>query len=62
LKRAWSSRGALAAARIAKLPEHVIAEIMGWEEEQVTRIVQRYVGSSTATRATIEQINNARTQ
>jgi rRNA processing protein Krr1/Pno1 len=38
----------------------VIAEIMGWEEEHVAKILRRYVGRSAATRALIEQLNRAR--
>jgi len=39
------------------LPERVIAEIMGWSEEEVRRIIRRYVDRSAATRAIIDQIN-----
>ena len=35
----------------------VIAEIMGWEEEHVARIIRRYVGRSAATKALIHQLN-----
>ena len=42
---------------VARLPERVIAEIMGWEEEAVSRIIRRYVGRSAATLATIEQLD-----
>jgi integrase len=42
----------------AGLPERVIAEIMGWEEEHVAKIVRRYVGRAAATRAIIMQLNN----
>jgi len=34
----------------------VIAEIMGWEEEHVGKIIRRYVGRAAATRATIRQL------
>jgi integrase len=44
----------------AGLPERVIAEIMGWEEEHVAKIIRRYVGRSAATRAVIVQLNRAR--
>jgi len=44
----------------AGLPERVIAEIMGWEEEHVAKIIRRYVGRSAATRAVIAQLNRAR--
>jgi integrase len=45
---------------IVGLSERVIAEIMGWEEEHVARIIRRYVGRSAATQAIIRQINEAR--
>ena len=35
----------------AGLSERVIAEIMGWEEEHVGKIIRRYVGRAAATRA-----------
>jgi integrase len=41
----------------AGLSERVIAEIMGWEEEHVSRIIRRYVDRSAATRAVIAQLN-----
>lgn len=44
---------------IAGLSERVIAEIMGWEEEYVAKIIRRYVGRSAATRAAIRQLNKA---
>jgi integrase len=44
---------------IAGLSDRVIAEIMGWEEEHVRRIMRRYVGRSAATRAAIRQLNKA---
>jgi integrase len=47
---------------VAGLPERAIAEIMGWQEEQVTRIIRRYVGRSAATRAIIEQMSKARSE
>jgi hypothetical protein len=37
-----------------------IAEIMGWEEEHVARIIRRYVGHAAATQAIIRQINEDR--
>jgi integrase len=46
---------------IARLSERVIAEIMGWSEEQVARIIRRYVDRAAATRAIIRQINEKRT-
>jgi integrase len=44
---------------IADLPVRVIAEIMGWEEDHVQRIIRRYVGRSAATKAIIRQLNQA---
>jgi integrase len=44
---------------IAGLSVRVIAEIMGWEEDYVERIIRRYVGRSAATRAIIHQLNQA---
>jgi integrase len=44
---------------IAGLTERVIAEIMGWEEEHVTRIIRRYVGRVAATKAIIKILNQA---
>jgi integrase len=46
---------------VAGLPERVIAEIMGWNEEHVARILRRYVDRSAATRAIIRQLNEKRT-
>jgi len=37
----------------AGLSEPVIAEIMGWDEEHVAKIIRRYVGRSAATKAII---------
>lgn len=42
---------------MAGLPERVIAEIMGWEEEHVAKIIRRYVGRAAATKAIINQLN-----
>ncbi|MBX5084622.1 tyrosine-type recombinase/integrase [Rhizobium lentis] len=39
------------------LPERVIAEIMGWSEDEVRGIIRRYVDRTAATRAMIAQIN-----
>jgi len=44
----------------AHIPQRAIAEIMGWEEDHVERIMRRYVGRSAATQAIIRQINEAR--
>lgn len=46
----------------AGIPERVIAEIMAWEEEQVSKIIRRYVDRSAATKALILQINESRTK
>ena len=46
----------------AGLSERVIAEILGWEEEQVSRIIRRYVGRSAATKAIIRQLNKPGTR
>jgi integrase len=40
----------------AGLTERVIAEIMGWEEEHVGKIIRRYVGRAAATRDIIRQL------
>jgi integrase len=45
----------------AGLSERVIAEIMGWEEDHVSKIIRRYVGRAAATRALIRQLNERRT-
>ena len=45
---------------IAGLSIRVIAEILAWSEEQVERIIRRYVGRSAATKAAIQQLNEAR--
>jgi integrase len=42
---------------IAGLPERVIAEILGWQEENVGKIIRRYVDRTAATRAIILQLN-----
>jgi integrase len=44
----------------ANIPQRAIAEIMGWEEEHVARIMRRYVGRSAATQAIIRQLNEAK--
>jgi integrase len=41
----------------AGVPERAIAEIMGWEEQYVNRILRRYVNRSAATKALIQQLN-----
>jgi hypothetical protein len=45
---------------IAGLSERVVAEIMGWEEDQVARIIRRYVSRDAATKAVIRQIDAAK--
>jgi integrase len=42
---------------VAGLSERVIAEIMGWEEEHVAKIIRRYVDRTAATQAIIRQLN-----
>jgi integrase len=42
---------------VAGLSERVIAEIMGWEEEHVAKIIRRYVDRTAATKAIIRQLN-----
>jgi integrase len=44
---------------VAGLSERVIAEILGWQEEHVARIIRRYVGRSAATKEIIRQLNQA---
>jgi integrase len=46
---------------VAGLPERVVAEIMGWEEEHIARIIRRYVDRSAATKAIIRHLNERRT-
>ncbi|MVA57319.1 hypothetical protein GOZ88_14540 [Agrobacterium vitis] len=46
----------------AGLSIRVIAEIMAWKEEQVEKIIRRYVGRSSATKEMIRQINEARSR
>lgn len=45
---------------VAGLSVRVIAEIMGWEEEHVEKIIRRYVGRTAAIKATIEQLNRSK--
>lgn len=42
---------------VSGLSERVIAEIMGWEEETVARIIRRYVDRTAATQAVLRQLN-----
>jgi integrase len=55
----WHDLRGTAATRFynAGLSVRVIAEIMGWEEESVSKIIHRYVGRSAATKAIIAQLN-----
>jgi integrase len=45
---------------IAGLSIRVIAEILAWSEDQVERIIRRYVARAAATKAAIRQLNEAR--
>jgi integrase len=47
---------------IAGIPIRVIAEICGWDEETVEKIIRRYVSRGAATKALIAQINEYRTK
>jgi integrase len=47
---------------LAGLSIRVIAEILGWSEDSVERIIRKYVGRGAATRAAIRQLNEARKQ
>lgn len=42
---------------LAGIEKRTIAEIMGWEEDHVERIIYRYVGRSAAIMATIAKLN-----
>jgi integrase len=42
---------------VARIPERMIAEIMAWEEEHVSKIIRRYVDRTAATKALIRQLN-----
>jgi integrase len=44
---------------IAGLPIRVIAEILAWSEDQVERIIRRYVGRAAATKEAIRLLNRA---
>jgi len=46
---------------MAGLSERVIAEVMGWEEEHVAKIIRRYVHRTAATKAIIAKLNKPRT-
>lgn len=45
---------------LAGLSVRVIAEIMGWEEDTVDKIIRRYVSRTAATEAVIKQIDKAK--
>jgi integrase len=45
---------------IAGLPIRVIAEVLAWSEEQVEKIIRRYVGRTAATKDAIRRLNEAR--
>jgi integrase len=45
---------------IAGLSIRVIAEILAWSEDQVERIIRRYVSRAAATKEAIRQLNEAR--
>jgi len=45
---------------IAGLSIRVIAEIMAWEEDEVDKIIRRYVSRGSATKEAIRQLNEAR--
>jgi integrase len=45
---------------IAGLSIRVIAEILAWSEDQVERIIRRYVARGAATKEAIRQLNEAR--
>jgi integrase len=47
---------------VASIPERVIAEILGWQEENVGKIVRRYVGRTGATQALILKLNKRGTE
>jgi integrase len=47
---------------IAGLSIRVIAEILAWSEDQVERIIRRYVARGAATKDAIRQLNEARNQ
>jgi integrase len=45
---------------MAGFSERVIAEILAWDERHVTRIIQRYVGRSAATRSMLRRLDELR--
>jgi integrase len=46
---------------LAGLPEHIIADVMGWEAEHVSKIIRRYVDRSSVIKAAIAELNKQRT-
>ncbi|MCO5153346.1 MULTISPECIES: tyrosine-type recombinase/integrase [unclassified Shinella] len=46
----------------AGLDKRVIAEILGWEEDHVDKIIRRYVGRNAATEAVIRKLDEARSR
>jgi integrase len=46
---------------VAELSVRVIAEVMGWEEDHVSKIIRRYVDRKAITRAIIKQLNERST-
>ncbi len=44
---------------VAGLSVRVIAEILAWSEEQVEKIIRRYVGRAAATMDAIRRLNEA---
>jgi integrase len=56
-------RGSAATAfYLAGLPERVIAEVMGWEEKSVHKIIRRYVSRTAATEDLIRTLNERGTK
>jgi integrase len=45
---------------VAGLAVRVIAEMLAWNEDQVERIIRRYVGRAAATKEIVRQLNEAR--
>ena len=47
---------------VAGLPKRVIAEILAWSEDNVEKIMRRYVDRTAATKAIIRQLNTRRNE
>jgi hypothetical protein len=60
VQRAVSGARAATKFYVAGLSVRVIAEIMGWEEEHVEKIIRRYVGRTATIKATINQLNRSK--